>query len=139
MIWFILGGLVGISIMCLLQINREDIIVDEYVDKYAEQQYLINKKDRQLIEKTNRIKKLEKECQNYFDNMMNTISSNKRKDKNIDKMARFISMIMTDNPIIKEQLHKKYCEFINSDEDCCWKTDKKCKDCIKEYFERKVK
>lgn len=40
---------------------------------------------------------------------------------------------------VREQLEKNYCEFINSDKDCCWKTDKSCKDCIFEYFEKLAK
>ena len=47
----------------------------------------LEKKDRQLEEKTNRIKNLEKECQKYFDNMMDTIQENSKKDKQINLMA----------------------------------------------------
>ena len=27
-----------------------------------------------------------------------------------------------------------YCEFVNSNEDCCWKTNKDCTECLKEYL-----
>ncbi len=64
---------------------------------------------------------------------------NEKKDKIIDEMAKQMSAICTGISIVREQFEKCYCEFINTDEDCCWKTDKECKDCIKQYFERKVK
>ena len=73
----------------------------------------LEKKDRQLEERTNRIRNLEKECQKYFEIMIEEIIRNR----------------------IPKEL---YCEFYKSDEDLCWKTDKDCKDCIKEYFEKKV-
>lgn len=47
----------------------------------------LEKKDRQLEERTNRIRNLEKECQSNFDNMMDTIRDNSKKDKIIDLMA----------------------------------------------------
>ena len=52
-------------------------------------------------------------------------------------MAETLSAVMTDIPTIKKQFEEQYCDFIKSEEDCCWKTDKECKDCIKQYFERK--
>ena len=63
---------------------------------------------------------------------------NQKLRKQIDLMADTLSAICTGLSSIREQFEKSYCEFINSDEDCCWKTDMTCKDCIKQYFERKV-
>lgn len=60
-----------------------------------------------------------------------------KKDKIIDLMAEAISAICTDITSIRELFEKSYCEFINSGEDCCWKTDKTCKDCIIQYFKNK--
>lgn len=45
---------------------------------------------------------------------------------------------MIDIKVVKSQFEKEYCDFINSNEECCWKTDSDCTDCIKQYFERKV-
>lgn len=63
----------------------------------------------------------------------------KQKDKLINEMANTMSAICTGIVTIREQFEKQYCEFITSDEDCCWKTDKSCADCIKEYFEERCK
>lgn len=63
----------------------------------------------------------------------------KEKDKQIDLMALTLSNVCTGIPSIIEQFEKEYCEFINSNEDCCWKTDKNCQDCIKQYFEKQAK
>lgn len=61
------------------------------------------------------------------------------RDKIIDEMANTMSAICTGIVTIREQFEKQYCEFITSDEDCCWKTDKSCAECIKEYFEKRCK
>lgn len=45
---------------------------------------LISKQERQLYERNNRIKNLEKECQRYFDNMMDTIREMYDKDRSIE-------------------------------------------------------
>lgn len=62
-----------------------------------------------------------------------------KKDKIIDLMAEMISIYDLDIPTLQKQQKEKYCEFIRSDEDCCWKTDKTCADCIKQYFENEAK
>ena len=54
-----------------------------------------------------------------------------KKDKVINELSVYVNSPLR----IPEE---KYCEFYNSDEDCCWKTDKECKDCIKEYFTNKA-
>ena len=63
----------------------------------------------------------------------------KEKDNQIDLMAETISNYDLDIPIIRKQQKKEYCEFMKSDEDCCWKTDTDCKECIKEFYERESK
>lgn len=55
----------------------------------------------------------------------------KKKDEVINEMSKYVNSPLR----IPEE---EYCEFYHSDEDCCWKTDKDCKDCIKEYFTNKV-
>ena len=62
-----------------------------------------------------------------------------KKDKEIDEMAETLSAVCTGISAVREQFEKCYCEFINTDKDCCWKTDKSCKDCIIEYFEKKAR
>lgn len=63
---------------------------DEIYKRYYEQKAEIEKKDRQLYEKTNRVNNLEKECQKYFDAMMETIQDNNMKNRIIIKMAQLI-------------------------------------------------
>lgn len=64
---------------------------------------------------------------------------NEEKDKQIELTTKALSAVCTGISSVREQLEKCYCEFINSNEDCCWKTDKGCKDCIFEYFEKLAK
>lgn len=90
---------------------------------------LLEKKDRQLEEKTNRIRNLEKECQKYFDNMMDIIQDNCKKDKIIDLMG----YAMTHEEVPQDE----YCVFRNIDCEVVG-GNKECKECIKQYFERKV-
>lgn len=59
--------------------------------------------------------------------------------KIIDLMAETINFIDIDIKTIQRQIKEQYCDYIKSDVDCCWKTDKNCTDCIKEYFENKAK
>lgn len=91
------------------------------------------------------IKQLEREKeihvkleQQYKKEYLDMSELNQKLRKQIDLMADTLSAICTGLSSIREQFEKSYCEFINSDEDCCWKTDMTCKDCIKQYFERKV-
>lgn len=58
-------------------------------------------------------------------------------NKIIDLMAETISFI--DIRTMQRQIKEQYCDYIKSDVDCCWKTDKNCTDCIKEYFKNKAK
>ena len=99
----------------------------EAIEKLKETQdsYLKDELDLAIETVLNLITKLQKE--------------NEEKDKQIDLMAEEISAICTGISSVREQLEKNYCEFINSDKDCCWKTDKSCKDCIFEYFEKLAK
>ena len=54
-------------------------------------------------------------------------------------MALALSNICTGIPSIIEQFEKEFCEFINSNENYCWKTDKDCSNYIKQYFEKQEK
>ena len=63
----------------------------------------------------------------------------REKEKIIDLMAEAISFIDTDIEVIQNQVKEQYCEFIKSDDNCCWKTNKFCVDCIKQYFEKRAK
>ncbi len=60
-------------------------------------------------------------------------------NKIIDLMAETINFIDIDIKTIQRQIKEQYCDYIKSDVDCCWKTDKNCTDCIKEYFKNKAK
>ena len=73
------------------EFNKLVNTVKSYKGQFERQQAEIEKKDRQLEERTNRIRNLEKECQSNFDNMMDTIQDNSKKDKMIEYMANFIN------------------------------------------------
>lgn len=79
---------------------------------------------------------------NYSDLIDKIIIKDKEieeKDKQIDLMAKTISLIYSGVDLVKRKIEESYCEFLNSNEDCCWKTDKHCKDCVKQYFEKLAK
>lgn len=73
----------------------------------------------------------------YIADLKVVLSELEKKEKIVDLMADTLSSLSTRVEVIIEQFEKEFCEFINSDEDCCWKIDKQCKDCIKEYFTKK--
>ncbi len=52
------------------------------------------------------------------------LSELEKKEAIINEMANIISAIMTGITAIQNQFEEEYCEFIKSDEDCCWKTEK---------------
>lgn len=66
---------------------NDSIAIETVLNLIQKQKEEIEKKDRQLEEKTNRVKNIEKECQKYFDNMMDTILENNNKNLIIDLMA----------------------------------------------------
>lgn len=59
--------------------------------------------------------------------------------KQIDFLSSKLSDVCTGIPQIIEQVHKEYCELMNGNEDCCYKEDKDCQDCVREYSEIKAK
>lgn len=106
MVQFILGGLAGIVIMCLLQISREkDRNVELQMLKMEEQGLVhANKSYREIINKQNKI----------INNMSISMENNHCGIENI-----------VDETICD---HRR-----------CIGNAIQCRDCIKEYFERKVK
>ena len=87
-------------------------------------------------------KRFEKELEDNRKNTTELLKQDliiRKQDKQIDLMATTLSAICTGLSTVRDHFEKEYCEFINSDKDCCWKTDTSCKDCIKQYFERKVR
>ena len=122
-----------------LKRNKEIIkdIDKDYFFTFAETIInLIQEQQKEIEIKQNRIQELEKAL---IDDNYKYRKEMRKKHKIIDLMAETISAITTDIPTIIKQFEEKYCEFINSDDDCCWKTDKSCKDCIKQYFENQTK
>lgn len=94
----------------------------------------------------NKNKELQKSIEQIYDDYQdigkmafNYSDKIEQKDRQIDLMAEAISFIDTDIKAIQRQVKEQYCDFIKSDVDCCWKTDKACIDCIKQYFENKAK
>ena len=114
-------------------------------------------KEEETIERLNRFKTIKvlygntfamhieqlKVLQEDIETVLNMLKENSRENiqlkKQIDLMATTLSAICTGLSTVRDHFEKEYCEFINSDKDCCWKTDTSCKDCIKQYFERKVR
>lgn len=70
------------------KIEQENIEIENYINEILsmleEKDKLIEKQERQLYERNNRIKNLEKECQKYFDNMMDTICEMYNKDRSVE-------------------------------------------------------
>ena len=114
------------------KINRQIVIgkaeknigIPVYISDLETILNLIEKRNRQLEEKDKRINKLNTENQRYFDELI-------IKDKTIDEMADFIDDNLT-NCILNT---------MNIDEPCSKHANREmlCKECIKEYFRKKVK
>ena len=97
-------------------------------DKRLKRQFKIIQKREKNIEEIKEIahKDWEERCRLTFELEKQDTEINKLNNV-IDKLIFYISL--------PEKLQKEiYCEYVTSNEDCCWKTDKECKDCIKEYF-----
>ncbi len=58
--------------------------IDVILSMLDEKDKLIEKQERQLYERNNRVRNLEKECQRYFDNMMDTIREMYDKDRSVE-------------------------------------------------------
>ena len=97
---------------------------------------LIQEQQKETETKQNRIQELEKAL---IDDNYKYKEEMKKKDKIIDLMAKTLSEVCTGITVVINQFEKRYCEFLNSDEDCCWKTDTDCSYCIKQYFENQAK
>lgn len=92
------------------------------------------------IERCKELIKEEHECWIGITNQLaikELLEELEKQEEIINEMSECFGVIMTDIPTIKKQFEEKYCDFINSNEDCCWKIDTKCSDCIKEYFKKK--
>lgn len=112
-----------------LNLERKKAI-ETVLNLIKKQKAEIEKKDRQLEERTNRIRNLEKECQSNFDNMMDTIQDNSEKDKIIDLMAEKLKQLR------EASLDDCFIPRSYRDIDDCLRTT--CEECIKEYFEKKA-
>ena len=104
----------------MLKENSADI--EQKNTEIAEKNAEIEKKDKQLQEKENRIRKLDLEAQRYFETSI-------KKDKIIDLMADYIATLDIEEDICAN-VKNDNCDKMNFGE---------CEDCIKQYFERKVK
>ena len=119
--------------------NDEEVEVFEKLLKdYKYKNNLIEKQQEEIENLKNRIKHQDKEMTKAVDYTFELNKEIEKQDKIIDELAFVVSQMETGIKTIIIQEQKKYCEFIKSDEDCCWKTDKACTDCIKEYFKNKV-
>lgn len=105
--------------------------VEHLIQAYKEQQAELEKKEHKYRD-------LELKYEQNLKFLKHFRKELNKKDKMIDEMSKIINIMMTDIKVVKSQFEKEYCDFINSNEECCWKTDSDCTDCIKKYFERKV-
>ena len=121
--------------------NGKKIDFDTLIRKFKKEgieNFVITKKE--YIETVlNMLKEKDKLYHKALGDLVKADRENIQLKKQIDLMATTLSAICTGLSTVREHFEKEYCEFINSDKDCCWKTDTSCKDCIKQYFERKVR
>ena len=117
----------------------DDNDFDEEATYLREESYMLETVLNMLKEKDKEIEKYKYLYQKALDNTIEADRENIQLKKQIDLMATTLSAICTGLSTVRDHFEKEYCEFINSDKDCCWKTDTSCKDCIKQYFERKVR
>lgn len=138
--------------------------IETVLNMLKEQDAKIEKKNRQLEERNNRVKNLEKEAQNYFDGMVElnselvkekvkglneSIKASKKADTDLDdldkgwkveleKKDKMIDLLIDYIDTLSEYYTRaegKNNEFC--DEKCIDKNID-CYDCIKQYFERKA-
>lgn len=98
---------------------------DKEIDK------LRNKNKKLLRKLRNRVKEVKKltKYSQYKKEFSRLNEQLRKKDKQIDSMAEYISNLDIDEDICKEQSDNN-CDDINREVEC--------RDCIKQYFERKV-
>ena len=107
-----------------LQIEDLEKSVEEIYDDYQD----IGKT---MFEYAEEIEKKDKRLHRQF-KLLN------KKDKMIEEAINIIAALDTGLTVIREQFEKEYCEFSNSEEDCCWKNNE-CTDCIRKYLEKKAR
>lgn len=107
-----------------LQIEDLEKSVEEIYDDYQD----IGKT---MFEYAEEIEKKDKRLHRQF-KLLN------KKDKMIEEAINIIAALDTDLTVIREQFKKEYCEFLSSEEDCCWKGND-CTVCIKKYLEKKAR
>ena len=107
----------------------------------------IEKKDRQLEERNNRIRNLEKEAQTYFDGMAD-LNVELEKYKRLYNKALNDAVITAHDNMKKDRIIDLYIDELVSNEfdRCCQECCRECekdkdtlRTCIKQYFERKQK
>ena len=90
---------------------------------------IVTKQGKTLEERAEQIKKYKQLYNKALDDAVITAHDNMKKDKMIDLMAEYISDLDIDEDICKKQSDNN-CDDINREVEC--------KECIKQYFERKV-
>lgn len=117
------------------KVNGNSKIIDTRVRRLNELLRWAKQTDKKI--QLNLIQNNCNQCDAHL-NGLKLVKEIEKKDKIIDKMATQMSALCTGLTVIRENFESRYCDFINSNEDCCWKTDKSCRDCIMEYFTNKV-
>ena len=116
------GNILKTDIETVLNMLKER---DKEIDK------LRNKNKKLLRKLRNRVKEVKKltKYSQYKKEFSRLNEQLRKKDKQIDSMAEYISNLDIDEDICKEQSDNN-CDDINREVEC--------RDCIKQYFERKV-
>ena len=127
------------------QFKRQEEVIRQLKKENKEKDKYIKDSENITTEMNNDINKLlmeikekDKLYHKALGDLVKADRENIQLKKQIDLMATTLSAICTGLSTVRDHFEKEYCEFINSDKDCCWKTDTSCKDCIKQYFESKV-
>ena len=113
------------------EMNRLINTVSSYKGMLKKEQKDNKEKDKEIERLEKQSKNLDKQAQQYFEQTIYL-------DKQIDLMADFIYKIWCDYP--GSIFHKlKEAGFDESKCGFCEHSDRMCKDCLKQYFERKEK
>lgn len=118
---------------CMYERNQtadESDLTTVYLKGYADAEEKYKKKNKEL---SNQILKLYKEQDNYNARIEKKNAELKKKDRQINLMAKYLAINGVERDICNEKRIKENCKNVTVDNI----TVHRCKKCIKQYFERK--
>ena len=117
-----------IDYKCINNLYEPAITVLNLIEKLKKENKDIKKRKDSQEKRFKKYKEnIEKKHEEIYENL---VSENEEKDKQIDLMAEFIS---------KQDVEEEICIKNKTNPDWCNEDYTNCKDCIKQYFERKSK